>query len=494
MTSTDKRPPAGRPRGRHEKPSAGRLKAGKSGTSARLLTLLKSALPHLCLVLCLMMAVFFSIDRVNSHIGFMKNEFHKWLALLLCVTAIVESCMLMSRERRRVKLESRRKSRASQGQEPSRGRKRPVNILLVLLTDVLITGAALCVFALFDHVLPQSYGTTADSAEAISPYAVDLQKRRQTTGSPSATFTVNPSGTPGAEQTDALQSPAPDETPEATAPETVSPTGTAFGKNANESSIGLFDFPGVFTDGEIEITDESYRSENLYIELTTRSYTSDYKDYRQTYHVMHVYVRDIGSLKSVFAKDTYGKGINEAFMSMVERSGAISAINTDFYNFGRHPKSMLIRNGLLYGHEVSDEYDLCVINFDGTMDVYKKGKSPDGYALLKSGAMHTFCFGPMLLRGGSELSEYEDVGRDPRTCIGMVEPGHYVFLVCEGRSDSAKGFTYEELASLMLEEGCSVAYNLDGGDSSQMAFLGKLVNDPSGEGRSLSDIFYIAEP
>ena len=365
------------------------------------------------------------------------------------------------------------------------GVRRPMNIFLVLFIDALIAGAALCVFALFDHVLPQSYGSPEQAAEAVSPYAFELQNRRQTSNETPVPFVGDAADSQSETNSDTVTA------SDAVSAETQTPDA---GEPSTEEALGLFDFPGIFTDGEIEITDNSYRSANLSITLAKRSYKSEYKGYRQTYYVMHIYIRDIGSLKSVFAQDTYGKGISEGFMSMVERTGAIAAINTDFYNFGRHPKEMLIRNGILYGSEVSDEYDLCVINFDGTMDVYKKGESPDGYALLENGAMHTFCFGPILLRGGSKLSDYEDVGRDPRTCIGMVEPGHYVFLVCEGRSSSAKGFTYKELASLMLEEGCSVAYNLDGGDSSQMAFLGDMVNNPSGRGRALSDIFYVTEP
>ena len=100
-----------------------------------------------------------------------------------------------------------------------------------------------------------------------------------------------------------------------------------------------------------------------------------------------------------------------------------------------------------------------------------------------------------LLREDYDISSETDLKMHIRFLVfNTPEPGHYVFLVCEGRSSSAKGFTYKELASLMLEEGCSVAYNLDGGDSSQMAFLGDMVNDPSGRGRALSDIFYVTEP
>ncbi|MBQ3760718.1 MAG: hypothetical protein II875_01755 [Clostridia bacterium] len=90
------------------------MKSNKSNAIVGLLKPVKSALPHLCLIMCLMLLVFFSIDRVNHHIGFMKNEFHKWLTLFLCLTVISESGMVISRNRRQIRLEEKRKNRNRQ--------------------------------------------------------------------------------------------------------------------------------------------------------------------------------------------------------------------------------------------------------------------------------------------------------------------------------------------------------------------------------------------
>ncbi len=359
----------------------------------------------------------------------------------------------------------------------SRANDKPMNIWVVLLIDALIVGAALCVFALFDHVLVQEYETPETASQLNTRLAARQNKASATptpfvSASPVVGQETEPDATPTPEITSVEATPAP--TPEAEVLEE-----------------GMFSFPGKFTNGEIEITEDSYRSAN--INVTIQKHESKGK-YLQRYYIAHIYVKDILCLQSVFAKDTYGKGISEEFISMSKRSNSVIAINTDFYNFARHPKSMLIRNGQLFGAEPSDEYDLLVINFDGTMDVYRKGKSPDGQTLINNGALHTFCFGPILLEDGKKLSSYDDVARDPRTAIGMVEPGHYVFLVCEGRSSTAKGYTYKGLADILLGEGCVVGYNLDGGDSAQMAFMGEMVNDPSRDGRAVSDVFIIAEP
>ena len=53
-----------------------------------------------------------------------------------------------------------------------------------------------------------------------------------------------------------------------------------------------------------------------------------------------------------------------------------------------------------------------------------------------------------------------------------------------------------ELAQFMYDQGCTQAYNLDGGGSSALYFNGTVVNNPTTNGRriqerSVSDIVYI---
>ena len=114
MTNTDKQKLAARSKASRTGSSIARLKSNKSNAIVGLLKPVKSALPHLCLIMCLMLLVFFSIDRVNHHIGFMKNEFHKWLTLFLCLAVISESGMAISRNRRQIRKEEKRKNRNRQ--------------------------------------------------------------------------------------------------------------------------------------------------------------------------------------------------------------------------------------------------------------------------------------------------------------------------------------------------------------------------------------------
>ena len=74
-------------------------------------------------------------------------------------------------------------------------------------------------------------------------------------------------------------------------------------------------------------------------------------------------------------------------------------------------------------------------------------------------------------------------GRHPRTAVGLLENGHWLFVVVDGRQQAhSMGMTIDELANFMLKEGCVEAINLDGGASASMYLQGQTKNRP-GRGR-----------
>ena len=92
-------------------------------------------------------------------------------------------------------------------------------------------------------------------------------------------------------------------------------------------------------------------------------------------------------------------------------------------------------------------------------------------------------FGPWLVHDGQVNTEkamrasgiFKE--NNPRTGIGMIEPGHLVIIVVDGRQkDRSIGLDLMEFAGLFVKEGCTEAYNLDGGVSSAMVFMGEQLN------------------
>ena len=71
-------------------------------------------------------------------------------------------------------------------------------------------------------------------------------------------------------------------------------------------------------------------------------------------------------------------------------------------------------------------------------------------------------------------------------------------VVSDGRLDNERGLSVLELARFFSQYGCSFAYNLDGGGSATMVFMGEVLNYPTSKGdykeREVSDIVYIGKP
>ena len=55
----------------------------------------------------------------------------------------------------------------------------------------------------------------------------------------------------------------------------------------------------------------------------------------------------------------------------------------------------------------------------------------------------------------------------------MIEPGHYIAVMVEGRHRQSKGCTLVRLAEMLQERGCTQAFNMDGGETSCILFMGK---------------------
>jgi exopolysaccharide biosynthesis protein len=222
-------------------------------------------------------------------------------------------------------------------------------------------------------------------------------------------------------------------------------------------------------------------------------------EYNTDIYIADIQLSSIEYLKAALAGNTYGRNIKETTSQIAEDNNAIFAINGDYYGF--RDAGFVVRNGTLYRDTAQSDNaseDLVIYN-DGSFGIETESGA-DANKLVDEGALQVFSFGPSLLQNGNlTVSATTEVGRsmasNPRTGIGIISPLHYVIIVSDGRTSKSAGLSLYQLASVFKEQGCSIAYNLDGGGSSTMWFNGSIVNNPtdgrsSGE-RKVSDIVYI---
>ena len=204
-----------------------------------------------------------------------------------------------------------------------------------------------------------------------------------------------------------------------------------------------------------------------------------------------VYIRDIHVLKTAFANDSFDNTASkfEDIIKLCRERNAMFAISGDYV--GPRTDGIVFRNGELLRNAYCSSF--CVLYTDGTMAVYEKREK---YAkeLMETGVWQTWCFGPNLLdENGHSMEITHDLMRlNPRCAIGYYEPGHYCFVVVDGRQKHYSiGMTLTELSAYMESLGCKVAYNLDGGQTAQMVLDDGILNQPTDGGRRVGDIIYL---
>ena len=234
-----------------------------------------------------------------------------------------------------------------------------------------------------------------------------------------------------------------------------------------------------------------YEDEDMSIEIRT------YRQDDTTLYVADIRVSSPSALKTAFARNSYGRNVTASTSATAESVGAVLAINGD--NYGSRERGYVIRNGVLYRDTAAKGQEDLVIWSDGSFEIIRETEV-SAEELLERGALQVFSFGPGLIENGEiTVGTSEEVDRamasNPRTAIGILEEGHYVLVVSDGRSGESEGLSLYELAAFMQELGVQTAYNLDGGGSSTLVFRGEVLNEPSGRGgaeRAVTDIVYLA--
>jgi exopolysaccharide biosynthesis protein len=172
---------------------------------------------------------------------------------------------------------------------------------------------------------------------------------------------------------------------------------------------------------------------------------------------------------------------------------AVLAINGDHLIDN---KDFAVRNSVMFDLPKSPA-DKLVLYDDGSMETFTADQLDKDKIKEEGGVYQLWTFGPMLLKDGQPMTKFNTTlssGGDPRTAVGYYEPGHYCFLVADGRQPGySDGLSFKQMSQLFYQLGCKVAFNLDGGQSCVMVFNGKYIDNKTiNNERPQSDIIYIA--
>ena len=162
---------------------------------------------------------------------------------------------------------------------------------------------------------------------------------------------------------------------------------------------------------------------------------------------------DAGELFNSLQYDDKTVGTTHVDASITARKrGTVFGINTDYYTYRQgspRAEGIVIRDGTIVINDPFSEpttyfpnLDTLALFPDGSMQVHASYELT-AQAYLNMGATDVYSFGPWLINNGvmNPASEKWNTAKNPRCAIGMVEPGHYVVIMAEGRIKESDGVT-----------------------------------------------------
>lgn len=216
------------------------------------------------------------------------------------------------------------------------------------------------------------------------------------------------------------------------------------------------------------------------------------------FRVARITVSSPSQLRTAVVGKPVAKGNNAHVIDIAKGNNAIVAINSDFFRNDPDKTSFEYRQGTKIRANSNSKKDKLIIDTDGNFHTFFAAKGKPDFPAGK--IYQAFTFGPILVHEGElntdykkyiDQNSYNTARPEPRTAIGQTGELSYLLVVAEGRGESA-GATVEQVARFMLDQGCTEAFNLDGGNSCYMVFNNEYYNTLPGAERSQSDIIYFA--
>ena len=358
-----------------------------------------------------------------------------------------------------------RNGKYSGDQQQKRHRSMPV--VVVVLIDALVAGLILLVFAFFHHVMPW----------LITEKKLQDAQNNPTQPQISVVETVPETAAPTDPpiETEAFTEPT---VPLTTEPDTRTPWQIKFEEH--------------FSD-EVIITENSYKSPEVSVTIDTHKI--EIEGEQIVYYVADIYVASIDNFVAAVANNDMSYYSTQKSTELDKNAKAIISICGDFVTYQK--TGFMMRNREIYVDD-NNRYSICDLYSDGTMDTFdaKDYRIDD---IKAKDPVQVWSFGPVLLdEDGTVRDKYQVSStvaqRNPRSAVGYYEPGHYCFVVVDGRQKHSAGMKIPALAAVFEELGCAKAYNLDGGGSAVMMFNHKQFSKQSnGADRKLGDLLVIRD-
>ena len=208
--------------------------------------------------------------------------------------------------------------------------------------------------------------------------------------------------------------------------------------------------------------------------------------------VVRVRIADVSQLRTAVSKDTY-KGRGQAKgEDMAKSKNAVVAMNGDFFKY-ENDVGYVVRQGEFLRDATDNKrgrlFDMLVIDSAGDFHAVNSATTEKVDQFIASQLTPFNLTQSEVARQGAFQWKY------PQQRIALVQMGTLEYAIVEvfGRTDSSAGMSLPEFAEFVAQQcpDALLAYNLDGGGSTNLVVNGKRACKTPGL-REITDIIYFA--
>lgn len=331
---------------------------------------------------------------------------------------------------------------------------------------------------------PYAFNLPEDAPEATEAVAAAEEEPQEAPAE-----TAAPEETPEtAETAAAAETPAPDQQVQASADAPAPLMTEGFPALTEDGFLPEGEAPYIFKDEEGGLW--RYASQTLRIVITRQQDVEN----KLRWFESQIFFKEGESLK-MYPNEPGNKFKMLQMEKIADKHNLVYAMNGDYYiyrvNRAKQTNSAVAIGrvardfAMLYDTAVSPKrsnhpnLDVMALYPDGTMSVHKANEKTTE-ELLAMGARDVLAFGPVLVRDGvidEQAVANFGVTQQPRAGLGMVRKGHFIHVMVESRTSKSKGVNTAWMAERFKLLGCDTAFNLDGGQTAVVIFLGEQLNE-----------------
>lgn len=248
---------------------------------------------------------------------------------------------------------------------------------------------------------------------------------------------------------------------------------------------------------------EGFLSETEYLDDTIHVTTEERMVGKLPVHIVRIKIQDPSQIRTCMSRDRYEDRAYVKAETMAEHVNAVAAVNGDFFKY-YYDFGYVVRQGVEYRKECDGTRDVLIIDDQGdfhyvlmatneTLDAFLANEFPQDRQVINS-----FTFGPVLAIDGQPFTDtitdlYQSRYKMQRVAIVQLDALEYAIVECDGKSDASYGMSLATFAEYIAETfpDCKIAYNLDGGGSTNVIFNNKRIHR-NPDLRKISDILYFA--